>query len=278
MPGMGSEGPIREYRSYGQQVMGMTGLTHLWGHADGALNTRIKMPFPDYVAALLGATSVVAALEHREQTGEGQLVEIAQLEGQAHFLGTAILDYVINGTKPEPRGNFSETHAPHDVYRCLGLDAWAVIAVENDEQWTALIGVLGNPSWATEDRFSTLAGRVANKSDLDERLSEWAGDMTPHQVERALQKAGVPASTVATAEDLYFDPHLRDRIEGIVAIDHPEAGVIEHQGINVNLSLTPGTAARHAPAKGEQNAYVFQELLALGEDRVKELVENGALR
>ena len=278
MPGMGSEGPIREYRSYGQQVMGMTGLTHLWGHADGALNTRIKMPFPDYVAALLGATSVVAALEHREQTGEGQLVEMAQLEGQAHFLGTAILDYVINGTKPEPRGNFSETYAPHDVYRCLGLDAWAAIAVENDEQWTSLIGVLGNPSWTTEDRFSTLPGRVANKSDLDERLSEWTSGMTPHQVERALQKAGVPASTVATAEDLYYDPHLRDRIEGIVAIDHPEAGMIEHQGINVNLSRTPGTAAHHAPTKGEQNAYVFQELLALGEDRVKELVESGALR
>ena len=278
MPGMGSEGPIRQYRSYGQQVMGMTGLTYLWGHPDGALNTRIKMPFPDYVAALLGATSVVAALEHREKTGDGQLVEIAQLEGQAHFLGPAILDYTVNGTKPEPRGNFSETQAPHGVYPCQGVDAWCAIAVENDEQWQPLVEALGNPDWASEDRFATLEGRVAHKKDLDAGLSAWTRGLTPRQVGRALQRAGVPAAAVATAEDLYHDPHLRSRTEGIVAVEHPDSGVIEHQGINVNLSLTPGTSAKPAPAKGQHNAYVFQELLALGETREQELAESGALR
>ena len=278
MPGMGSEGPIRGYRSYGQQVMGMTGLTHLWGHPDGALNTRIKMPFPDYVAALLGATSVVAALEHREKTGEGQAIEIAQLEGQAHFLGPAVLDYTVNGTKPQPRGNFSETQAPHDVYPCQGVDAWCAIAVEDDGQWRALVAALGNPAWASEERFSTVEGRVANKGDLDANIGEWTRGLTPRQAARALQRAGVPASAVATAEDLYHDPHLRSRTEGIVAVDHPDSGVIEHQGINVNLSLTPGTSARPAPAKGQHNAYVFQELLALGEARERQLAESGALR
>ncbi len=278
MPGMGSEGPIRGYRSYGQQVMGMTGLTHLWGHPGGALNARIKMPFPDYVAALLGATAVVAALEHREKTGEGQAIEIAQLEGQAHFLGPAILDYTVNGTKPAPQGNFSDTHAPHDVYPCVGVDAWCAIAVEDQEQWQALVGAIGDPGWASVERFATLEGRVANKGDLDANLSEWTRDLTPRQVERALQRVGVPAAAVATAEDLYHDPHLRSRLEGIVAIDHPDSGVIEHQGINVNLSLTPGTATHPAPGKGQHNAYIFQELLSLGDARERELVESGALR
>jgi len=278
MPGMGASGPIREYRSYGQQVMGMTGLTHLWGHPDGALNTRVKMPFPDYVAAILGATAIVTALEHREKTGEGQAIEIAQLEGQAHFLGPAILDYTVNGTKPRPIGNSSETHAPHDVYPCFGIDAWCAIAVENDDQWRALGEVLGSPGWASEERFATLEGRIANKTELDENLSEWTRPLTPLLAARALQVGGVPASAVASAEDLYHDPHLRSRVEGIVAIDHPDVGIIEHQGINANLSLTPGTSKNPAPAKGEHNVHVFQELLGLSEARRQELIESGAFR
>ncbi|MDA1096193.1 MAG: CoA transferase [Chloroflexi bacterium] len=278
MPGLGSTGPLRGYRSYGQQIMGMTGLTHLWGHPDGALNTRIKMPFPDYVAALLGALSTVVALEHRDRTGEGQAIEIAQLEGMAHFLGVGILDYTVNGRAPEPQGNRRVTHAPHDVYPCLGVDAWSAIAVEDDEQWRALSTVMGSPAWASEDRFGTLLGRVEHKHDLDAKLGEWTRQFTPRQVARMLQAVGVPASAVATAEDLYHDVHLRARHEGIVAIDHPGHGTIEHQGINIHLSATPGTATIPAPAKGEHNGYVFGEILGLTEARRKELVENGALR
>ena len=278
MPGMGSVGPIHGYRSYGQQVMGMTGLTHLWGHPESALNTRVKMPFPDYVAALLGALSTVAALEHRERTGDGQMIEVAQLEGMAHFLGVGILDNTINGRAPQAQGNRSVALAPHDVYPCLGVDAWCAIAVEHDEEWLALVKTVGSPAWAADQRFQTLSGRVEHKADLDAKLADWTRQLTPHQAERALQAAGVPASAVATAEDLFYDPHLRARHEGIVAIDHPGDGIVEHQGINVHLSATPGTATIPAPSKGQHNDYVFGELLGMGDVRRRELEENGALR
>ena len=277
MPGMGSSGPIHEYRSYGQQVMGMTGLTHLWGAESSPLDTRVKMPFPDYVAAILGAMSVVGALEYRDRTGSGQLIEIAQVEAMAHFLGVGIMDYTYNNRPPKPIGNNSFTAAPHDVYACVGYDAWCAISVENEEQWGKLKTAMGSPAWAEQEEYSSMDNRVANKITLDQNLSEWANQFTPTTMARILQKAGVPASSVMNAEDLYHDVHLRSRPEGIVHIDHPEFGITEHQGLNVHLSETPGTSTIPAPAMGEHNQYVFEKILDLTKKEVSELREKGAL-
>ena len=112
MPGMGSTGPIRDYLAYGQQVMGLTGLTHLWGHPESPLNTRIKMPYPDFVTGSFASLAVMAALEWRERTGEGQYMEIAQVEATAHLMGVAYLDYLLNGRIAQPKGNFSDTPGP----------------------------------------------------------------------------------------------------------------------------------------------------------------------
>ncbi|MCH7606201.1 MAG: CoA transferase [Chloroflexi bacterium] len=92
MPGMGSSGPYRDFYSYGQQIMGVSGLVHLWGHPDTPLNGRVKLAFPDYVAAIFSAVGILAALEHRDRSGEGQFLETAQLEATAHLLAVAYMD------------------------------------------------------------------------------------------------------------------------------------------------------------------------------------------
>jgi crotonobetainyl-CoA:carnitine CoA-transferase CaiB-like acyl-CoA transferase len=279
MPGFGNSGPLRDRVSQGQQIMGLTGLTHLWGHSDQPLETRIKVPYPDYVGGILGAISVVVALEWRERTAKGQYIELAQMEGTAHLLGVAYLDYMINGQTPQPEGNFSETHAPHDVYPCLGHDAWCAIEVGNEEEWQALVGAMGNPNWAKEERFRTLAGRVAQKENLDLNLGQWTRQSTPRQLMRLLQSAGVPAGIVVNGEDLFHDLHLRSRPGGIVEVNHEEYGPIEHQGINVRLSATPGRADGSAPVvQGRDNAYIFQEVLDLDPAKQHELQAAGALR
>ena len=142
-PAWAAPGPIRDYLAYGQQVMGLTGLTHLWGHPESPLNTRIKMPYPDFVTGSFASLAVMAALEWRERTGEGQYMEIAQVEATAHLMGVAYLDYLLNGRIAQPRGNFSDTQAPHDVYPCLGHDAWCAIEVGTDEEWQALVQAMG---------------------------------------------------------------------------------------------------------------------------------------
>ena len=277
MPGMGDSGPLSSYFCYGQQIMGIAGLTYLWGHADGAMDTRIKMPFADYVAALFGAIAMTAALEYRDRTGEGQYIELAQVEGAAHLLSVGYMDYLINGRAPEPVGNRSDIYAPHDVYPCIGFDAWCAIEVQSEEQWQALFEALDSPAWARDERFGTLEGRIANKEELDRNIGEWTKQFSPRQAMRILQRAGVPASYVATAEDLFVDPHLRSRPGVVSESNHLDSGPMEHQGINVILSDTPGDASQAAPIKGQHNEYVYKELLKLDPARQRELEESGAL-
>ena len=278
MPGMGNTGPLSTYFCYGQQIMGVSGITNLWGHPDAPMDTRIKMPFPDYIAGIFGALSVAAALEYRDRTGEGQYIELAQVEGGAHLLTVAYMDYMINGHNPPPAGNRSAFFAPHDVYPCIGFDEWCAIEVHNDDQWRALVGAMDNPGWADDARFATMAGRIANKDELDANISEWTRQFTPRVAMRILQGAGVPASYVANGETLYVDPHLRGRPAAIVAAHHADAGMMEHQGIDANLSETPGDASQACPTKGQQNDYVLDEVLGLSAQRRAELTEKGVLR
>ena len=277
MPGMGSTGPIRDYLAYGQQVMGLTGLTHIWGHPESPLNTRIKMPYPDFVTGSFASLAVMAALEWRERTGEGQYMEIAQVEATAHLMGVAYLDYLLNGRIAQPRGNFSDTQAPHDIYPCLGHDAWCAIEVGTDEEWQALVQAMGRPAWAQDERFQTLAGRIEHKEDLDRGVGEWTRGLTPRLLMNTLQKAGVPAGIVANGEDLYYDIHLRSRPGAIVSIDHPGLGVMDFKGVNVHLSETPGWAGDASPVSGQDNMYVFLGILGLDQARIEELASTGTI-
>ena len=277
MPGMGSAGPISDYLAYGQQVMGLTGLTHIWGHPESPLNTRIKMPYPDFVTGSFASLAVAAALEWRERTGEGQFMEIAQVEATAHLMGVAYMDYLQNGRIAQPRGNFSDTHAPHDVYPCLGHDAWCAIEVGTDEEWQALVQAMGRPAWAQGERYQTLAGRIENKDDLDRGVGEWTGRLTPRLLMNTLQKAGVPAGIVASGEDLYYDNHLRSRPGAIASIDHKDLGVIDYKGVNVHLSETPGWAGDANPTRGQDNMYVFMGILGLDHDQIQHLAASGTI-
>ncbi len=277
MPGMGNSGPIRDYLAYGQQVMGLTGLTHIWGHPESSLDTRIKMPYPDFVAGSFTSLAVVAALEWRERTGEGQYMEIAQVEATAHLMGVAYMDYLQNGRIAQPTGNFSDAHAPHDVYPCLGHDAWCAIEVGTDEEWQALVAAMGNPAWAQEERFTTLVGRIEHKADLDSRIGEWTRGFTPRLLMNTLQKAGTPAGIVASGEDLYYDIHLRSRPGAIVSIDHKDLGVIDYKGVNVHLSETPGWAGDANPVRGQDNMYVFMGILGLDHDQIAQLASTGTI-
>ena len=123
-----------------------------------------------------------------------------------------------------------------------------------------------------------MQGRIANKEELDANISEWTKQYTPRVAMRILQQAGVPATYVANGETLYVDPHLRSRPAAIVPAEHADAGLMEHQGIDTNLSDTPGDAGQPCPTKGQQNDYVFNEVLALSTERRRELEEKGVLR
>jgi crotonobetainyl-CoA:carnitine CoA-transferase CaiB-like acyl-CoA transferase len=218
----------------------------------------------------------MAALHYRERTGEGQHVEIPQVESAASMVGTAILEYTINGTTPQPWGNRDPNFAPQNLYPCLGHDRWCAISCQTNEHWQSLCSVMNSPSWANDPRFSSLANRLQHHDEIDSKIADWTREFTPHQIMLKCQAAGIPAGVVATGEDLYLDPHLRER-DYIVEIDHPAPGRLEHPGMTIRLIRTPGQVRLPAPLTGQHNEEVFAQLLNISKQDFLKFEKTGAL-
>ncbi|MBI4236627.1 MAG: CoA transferase, partial [Chloroflexi bacterium] len=279
MPGMGRTGPLRSWYTWGPQLLGYTGLTYLWGYPEAPVASRAKIPFADFVSGAFASLAMLAALEHRDRTGEGQSIELAQMEGQAALLGPAILDYTINGREWQAMGyqeHLGAPYAPYGCYPCRGTDAWIVIACGTEAEWRGLVRVMGEPSWVTEPRFATKAGRRELWGELDQRLAEWTRGFTPRQAMRLLQGAGVPAGIPLSAEDVYHDLHLRARGH-IVEIDQPHWGRLAFPGLPGLPSRSAAGAAGPTPWLGDDNDYVFGHLLGMSAAEIREQVEAGAI-
>ena len=220
MPGFGQSGPHSAFVSYGGPLMAYTGMALLWGHADSPLDAHSKIAYPDYTAAGTCALAVTAALHHRASTGQGQYIEIAQVETTTAAMEVAFFDYFTTGTIAAPSGNRDPNSVPQGCYPCLGHDAWCVMSCPTDAQWRALARLIGEAALADDARFATAAERWLQHDALDALISAWTSQRTPHQAMRLLQDAGVPAGAVQTGEDLWRDVHLRAR-DYIVTLEHP---------------------------------------------------------
>ena len=277
MPGFGNSGPNVDQLSYGQSLLAYTGLMNLWAHPESDGRTRPKVPLPDFIAAAAGANALLSALEYRDRTGKGQMIEMAQLEGLVATMGVAFADYSLNGHIWEPTGNRNPNAAPHDVFPCQGYDAWCAIACYTDEQWQSLVNALENPDWALDEKFAKLDGRLANLDELNSRIGQWTSERTPHEAMRTLQKGGVPSGIVANAEDLYYDLNLRAR-DYVITIDHrPAFDVLEHPGTTIRLSETPSRVVGPCPELGQHNREVFGGLLGLSDAELERLAEEKVL-
>ena len=273
LPGFGLTGPYRDYVGLAAVAMGITGMYYLWSYPDSPEPAGPPVWTPDYLSAAFGSVALMAALRHRDRKGQGQLIELSQVDATAFALGNVYLDYSINGRIPHPAGNRHPYLAPHGAYRCKGEDAWCTIAVRNEDEWQALCGALGSPRWAQEDGFSTMGGRLANQDELDRHIEDWTRDHTPQQVMYLLQKAGVPAGAVLDGERLFQDVHLRER-GYITLVDDPDTGPVEYPGIFVRLSETPGRVDR-CHLLGEDNQYVFGQLLEMPGEEITRLEREG---
>lgn len=276
MPGWGLSGPYRDRVSYGNQLIANSGLTYLWGHDTENIPAHAKLAYPDFLVGIMVSFALLSAVYYKRRTGKGQFIEIAQTEAIAHAMGVNHLDYFINGRDAMPKGNVHPDFAPHNVYQCKGVDAWCAITCETDEDFRALARAIGREEWLEDSRLATVEGRREARAELDAAITEWTQMETPRQVMYVLQKARVAATAVQTNEDLFYDYHLRSK-GFIVSQNHPDWGPLEHAGLAVRLSETPGAIRFHSSALGEHNDYVFHELLKLSETDVKALAEAGAL-
>jgi crotonobetainyl-CoA:carnitine CoA-transferase CaiB-like acyl-CoA transferase len=275
MPAFGHNGPYRDRIAYGPGIDAMSGCSHLTGYADGPPMKPGNF-FCDQNAGVHAAFATLAALRHRRETGEGQKVELAMIEGEFQIMGDAYIDFVMNGRERMRAGNDHPRMAPHDAFPCKGEDAWIAIAVENDEQWRSLCAVIGRPDLATDLRFAVEADRHANRADLRDPISRWTGQRSHYAAQAELQAAGVPAGAVLNALELLHDPHVVAR-HGFEYVDVPNVGSAPYPRVAFTLNETPVPVRGPAPGFGQHNREVFGELLGRSDEQLLELELRGVI-
>jgi crotonobetainyl-CoA:carnitine CoA-transferase CaiB-like acyl-CoA transferase len=282
MSGYGHSGPHASYRSYGPVVQAVSGLSAISG-LPGREPSGWGLSYMDNQAAFYNSAAILMAIRHRMLTGAGTEVDVSAVETGISLLGPVLLEVTVNGRVTRgpqyPAGNRLEhpPAAPHGVYPASGEDRWVAIAVFSDEEWSRFADAIGRPAWTTDERFATQPSRWENQDALDEAITTWTSQRDRYEVTKILQDAGVRAGAVQNAQDLNEnDPQLAHR--GVFfELDHPVIGEARFEGVPVRFDGMSADNWRSGPLLGEDNGYVFQELLGVGDDEFAELAAAGVI-
>ncbi|MCL4500006.1 MAG: CoA transferase [Chloroflexi bacterium] len=258
LPPAGSSGPLSDLLAYAPILSALSGLDSMVGYP-GERVLGIKHAYTDPTASLIGAYAVLAALRHRNATGEGQHIELPQWEASISLVGEAVMDYSMNKRVAGTTGNLHPMMAPHNCYRSEGDDQWISIAIKTDDEWQAFCNAIGNPAWTREERFADRYQRQKNVKELDKLVTEWTSQHSKEEAADILQAAGVAAAPVLDTEGLFFSEHFKERGD-YVDIDHPVGGNEVIYATPFRLSETPGHVWRSSPLLGQDNDYIFGEV------------------
>jgi len=277
LSGFGQTGPWKDFVAFGPTVQALSGFTSLTSYSQDS-PIGLGYAHADPVAGLYAAFAILAALEHRDRTGEGQYVDLSEYEAMCSLVGPTFSDIWTNQNEVFPRGNRPDhlRAAPYGCYRCSGTDRWCVIAVFEEAEWQALCRVLGHPDWTEEKRFSTFEKRKENGEALDQLLGQWTVQYSPEEAVHLLQQAGVPAGVVQDAENLTRDPQLMAR-DFFVHLEHPVLGCTTSDRSPIRMSDSSTEGWKAAPLLGEDNRYVYAELLGMEEQEFSSYVEKGII-
>jgi len=282
MPLMGTDGPHVHYRGFGIQVNSIIGILHLAGFPD-------KGPFgmgtnyPDHVAnPMQTAFAIFAALRHKRKTGEGQYIELCQIEAPLCVLPTSVMDYMMNGRVENRMGNQHFDFAPHGIYQVLGKNLfgnnrWIAISVQSEDEWQALKAAMGMPEWAEQAKFAANAERMANQAELNELIESWTVNFDGDELLKRLVKAKVRAGLVKDAREVLNDPQLNYR-KHFVYLDHSVMGYHVYNNSPVHMSKTPAVLNQAAPILGEHTKQVMQDLLNMDEATFEDLQKDGVFK
>jgi benzylsuccinate CoA-transferase BbsF subunit len=268
----GQSGPLSELAGFGTMGASLSGFYNLTGWPDRD-PAGCFAAYTDYISPRFLSSAILAAVDHRDRTGEGQYIDLSQAEASISFLAPAVLDYVVNGREADRPGNRHEAMAPHAVFPVAGDDLWITVACENDEQWRSLVDHAGfDPALADLD----LAARKAREDELEELVAGWTADQDGAALEAALQDVGVAAHRVQSSDLLTDDPQLIHR-EHFVEVEHADHGSIHVEGARFKLSRTPASITKGGPTLGQHTFDVLLGILGYDEDRIAEIAVSGVL-
>ena len=266
--GFGHVGPYSDFKTWGPIVQAVSGLTFSSGLPDQP-PAGWGYSYMDHTGGYYMAMAIMLALLHRQNTGQGQWVDLACTDAALTLHGPALLEWTVNGRpsrregQPNSNRNPWPAMAPHGVYRCRGDDEWLAIACRDQTDWRALAGTINAP-WCSQARFETLDARLANQDALDECITAFTGDK--FALQRQLLAAGVPAAAVQKpAERIDQDPTTAGLWP---TVRHSAMGEVRVDGQPLTMSHTNWEISRGAPCLGEHNEQVLGGLLGLDADEI----------
>lgn len=275
LPAFGTDGPMAGHAALGPTMEMATGMSSLIGYPGG--QPEVTGPsYMDPIGGFNAASAIMTALIHRARTGEGQYVEIPQVEAAMHLIGAELLHAIETGQEPARNGNRVPHAAPHDAFPARGEDQWVVIAALDDAQWQALCEVMGRSDLARDPRFAALPDRLDHQDALTTLLSDWTRGQDKHDLAERLQAAGVAAAPVNTPRDVANSQYLA-HCGFFTVLDHPDAGRHPHPGLPIRLSATPGAQVTAAPRFGEHNRYILERILALKPEDIARVEASDAM-
>ena len=272
--GFGQTGPYASRAGYDFLIQGMGGLMSLTGRPDGTEGegpVKVGVALTDVMTGLYASVAVLAALVHRERTGQGQHIDLALLDVQVATLANQAANYLIGGTAPKRMGNAHPNIVPYQDFPTA--DGYMIIAVGNDHQFRMLCETLGRPEWGSDERFVTNPQRVKYRSELialihsvtvTRTTDEWISQMGP---------AGVPCGPINTLDKVFADPQVQAR--GMrIDMAHPLGGNVPLVANPINMSESPVRYLRPPPTLGEHTEEVLNRWLGVGPSEFAELRAN----
>ena len=271
--GFGQTGPYAMRGAYDMIIQGMGGIISITGEPDRP-PVRVGTSIGDITSALFTAIGILSALRHRDQTGEGQLIDVGMLDCQVAILENAMVRYFSTGDIPRPLGRRHPAITPFEVFE--SADGYVVIAIGNNELWRKFCEHVNYPELIDNERFHTNALRTENHESLFPILAEIMCRRTTDAWVEALEEIGVPCGPVNTIDKVVNDPQVLAR-DMIAEVEHEVTGTVKIPGIPIKLSETPGQIDAPAPNLGEHTSEVLTGLLGLEVEEVNQLKQDEVL-
>ena len=274
MSGYGQDGPYAQRTGFGGIGEAMGGWRAIVGDPDRP-PSRMGVSIGDSLAATYGCLGALAALHHREKTGQGQIVDSALYESVLQVMESLVPEYSVAAIVRGRSGSILPGIAPSNVYRCSDGDF--MIGANNDAIFARLCQAMGRPELAKDERYATHGARGARQTELDELINAWTGALTVDQVEALMLEHSIPAGRIYTGPEMLADPHFAAR-EAIVEVPHPRWKNLQMQNVFPKLSATPGAIRSIAPQSvGQDNAAVLGGVLGMGEAELEALAKAGVI-
>lgn len=275
LSGFGRSGPYADRTSYDIIAQAMGGLMGLTGFPDGP-PTRGGGALGDFIGGIFVAFGVVCALQFRNRTGMGQMVDVSNMDAILSMTDNWATVTGVTGRLPERMGNRHPFTVPYDCFQAS--DGWVVIGVGNSQLFRALMTAMGKEELGRDLRYKSPPARLERHDEVNRIVADWVRERTVDEVVRILGPAGanVPCAPVMTVDRLLADPHVRAR-EMIIDVEHPKLGRVPVTGIPFKLSASPGEIRHLGPDLGQHNAEVYGDLLGLSAAELQELQTNGVI-